>query len=231
MKIPLSYIECRAWKNLPASSKAIYPVIYKFANSSGTAFPSELTIAIMAGVTEKTVRAGLNGLDSFPGFKRLKYITSRGHISYRYRIEPYGSKGKTFSISHAFFNGGNWSLLTPSAKAIYPVLKNFGFWDFELYREHEDSADDALPGNPYTSRLFDFLSPNLSAVEKFSGVNLKSVKSGYQSLRKYHFIEPLGIIDGKETYKIFVQPKKTFDVEYLNTRNEKRYGAMENITH
>ena len=225
MKIPRSYIESGAWKNLSRASKAIYPVIYKHTNSKGSAFPSELTIAILAGVTEKTVREGLGGLDSFPGFKRSKYITPRGRFAYRYQLESCKKSVKIFSISHAFFNGGNWSRLSPAAKAIYLVLKHFGWWDAEIIN-HSLSSDEVF-GSQYSDREYDLITSGRQAVSELSGISYRSIESAYQSLEDNYFIESfLHEIDGMETWKIYTQPPITFEPDFLNAEAKNRYGGI-----
>jgi hypothetical protein len=62
------WIENRNWSMLPSASKAILPVISSYANAIGEAWPSEQTIGIVAGLSAKQVRTGINGLEGFPGF-------------------------------------------------------------------------------------------------------------------------------------------------------------------
>jgi len=215
IRIPKIIFEEDYWRKLPSASKSIYPVILKHINAQGTCFPSEETIAKLAGVTPKTVREGLKGLDGLPGFEKEKYSTQRGYSGYRYMIDPVGKKVKVISISHAFFNGGNWSELTPSAKAIYPVLKYFSWWDYDLYIEHEDvdyenaDEDSISPDSPYPLRKHDFINPDNENVAQFSGVDIRSIRSSYQSLIDNGFMEHHGMIEGRETWKLFTRPSLT----------------------
>lgn len=68
IQIPGFYFEYKLWRELPLASKAILPVIYKHMNAWGGCYPSQQTIAILAGITEKTAREGLKGLDGLHGF-------------------------------------------------------------------------------------------------------------------------------------------------------------------
>ena len=53
----------------------------------GEAFPSEQTIAILSGLTDKVVREGIRGLDGFPGFSFEQYVTRRGRRSNKFQLE------------------------------------------------------------------------------------------------------------------------------------------------
>ncbi|MGV7222669.1 MAG: helix-turn-helix domain-containing protein [Nitrospinales bacterium] len=233
IKIPKKYINEGAWARLSQAGKAIYPVIRKFSNEGGSCFPSQLTIAIMAGVTEKTVRQGLDSLNNFPEFFKEKYITQRGRYAYRYRFEPAPPKNSdSISIRHSFFNGGNWSQLLPSAKAIYFVLKRFSWWDLDLYAEWQDEVAEP---NEYTDfykvREFDFANPDLSIIAEFSGITKRTLVPGLISLSDHNFIENIEPIDGERAFKVFTSPEKTYKSEWLNAKAQKRYEAnLENIT-
>jgi hypothetical protein len=214
IRIPKVIFEEDYWRKLPAASKSIYPVILKHINAQGTCFPSEETIAKLAGVTPKTVREGLKGLDGFLGLDKEKYTTQRGHSGYRYMIDPVGKEVKVISISHAFFNGGNWSELTPSARAICPVLKYFSWWDYDLYIEHEEieygNVDDSVsPKSFYPHRKYDFIDPDKESVAQFSGVDIRSIKSSYQSLVDNGFMDYHGMVEGRDTWKLFTKPSLT----------------------
>ena len=231
IRVPRFYIEKKFWANLPSSSKAIYPIIFKHSNADGVSFPSQLTIAILAGVTEKTVRDGLAGLEGFPEYKRTRYYTNRGHIAYKYAITPSSKNRRLFSVSHAFFNGGNWSLLTPTAKSIYFTLKHYSWWDWLIYSELDEGANLFIPENPYIYREFDFLDADCEIIAEMSGITKKSLREAYQSLIKNYFIEYIGKVDGRDTWKLFVQPSTTYKPNWLNDKLKKRYAVSENITY
>ena len=213
--IPKVIFEEGYWRKLPSASKSIYPVILKHINAQGTCFPSEETIAKLAGVTPKTVREGLKGLEDFPGFEKEKYITQRGHSGYRYMIEPVIKEVKFISISHVFINGGNWSELTPCAKAIYPVLKHFSRWDYDLYIEqeeveHENADNSVSPKSFHPHRKYDFADPESEHVAQYAGIDIRSIKSSYQSLIDNGFMEYHGMVEGRDTWKLFTRPSQTF---------------------
>ena len=233
IQISKYYFEKDLWGPLPQASKAVLPIILKHLNEDGTCFPSQQTIAILAGITEKTVRHGLKGLDGLPGYETEKYISRRGHIAYKYRMRAIPEHPKSISICHGFFNGGNWSQLTPSAKAVYPVLKYFAWWDFGIYREDEEIIEhegEDLSGQNYPHRSYDYADPDRECVSSISGIATRSVGSAYDSLIDCHFIELHEPSMGRETWKLFVDPQMVFKPDYLNRQARERY-AVENFTH
>jgi hypothetical protein len=215
-KIPRWHIEDGYWGNLPLASKSIYPAILKHADAQGTCFPSELKISQMAGVTEKTVRVGLKGLDDFPDFNRKPYINRIGHSAYRYKFKVMAEGVESISIKHGFINGGNWSRLTQCAQAIYPVLKCFCRWDYDLYTEYEEidyeNDDDSVSLDPYPLRKYDFIYPDNKNVAQLAGISIRSIPSAYQSLSdNYFMIEDERMIEGWKTWRLFTLPPQTFN--------------------
>lgn len=217
IQIPEWYIEKGYWGNLPLASKSIYPVILKHVNAQGYCFPSVFKIAQIAGVTEKTVGKGLKGLEGFPDFRKEKYMTRRGHTAYRYNFKPVAEEVKTISIKHGIFNGSNWSQLTPCAKAIYPVLQYFCWWNYDFYFEYEEidyeNDDDSVsPENPIPQRKYDFISPENEYVAQLAGISIRSTKSAYQSLSdNYLIVEDERMFEGRKTWRLFIQPPQTFN--------------------
>jgi len=231
IRIRRSYFQERIWKNWPKTTKAIVPVIMKHSDACGYSFPSQTRIAIYAGITEKSVRKGLNGLQNFQDFGIKKEITRRGRIMNKYWFKPASrdEKGAVF-ISHAFFNGANWARLTPSAKAIYPVLKCFCYWEFDLYQEYEEMAEPPSEFDEvYRNRKYDFSNAEPEAIAKFSGVCKGSISSAFQSLESHYFMEPIGMMGGRETWKLFTQPPYIYTT-YMNKQARKRYNLNENFT-
>ena len=102
-------VENMNWALLPKSSKAVFPVIACHCNDKGESFPSERTIAIMSGRTDKTVRDGIKGLETFPGFKFTFYVTSRGRRAKRFYINQPSTdiKGRIFPFHKCIIEGGN----------------------------------------------------------------------------------------------------------------------------
>jgi len=232
IRIGSHYFKDKIWKEWSKATKAIVPVIMKHSDACGQSFPSQTRIAVYSGITEKSVRQGLKGLEDFRDFGIKKEITKRGWLKNKYWLKPAkrNEKGAIF-ISHAFFNGGNWALLSSCAKAIYPVLQYFCFWDFDLYGELEkivESPSDFV--DVYRDRKYDFLNAEPEAIAEYSGISERSISSAFQSLMKCYFIESLGTIDNRMTWKLFKQPPRIFN-DYLNEQVRKRYKPKETFTY
>lgn len=232
IRISGSYFKYKIWRNWPQATKAIIPVIMKHSNPGGYSFPGQTRIAIYSGITEKSVREGLNGLQNFQDFGIIKEFNRRGWKKNKYWIKPAtkNEKGAVF-ISHAFFNGGNWALLSPSAKSIYPVLKYCCYWEYDLYQEYEEM--DEPPSETYEvyrNRKYDFLCAEPEAIAEYAGISKKSISSAFQSLKNHFFIEPIGMVDGRETWKLFTQPPSIFNA-YMNKQAREKYNLEEKFTH
>ena len=123
-------IDNKNWALLPKSSKAILPVIACHVNKQGIAFPSEQTIAILSGVSDKVVRQGIRSLEGFPSFKWNPYLTKRGKWSKNFHLKlPVQNRGHAFPFHRVLLEYGIWRELIPTAKAIYPVMRYFSFFD------------------------------------------------------------------------------------------------------
>jgi hypothetical protein len=226
LRFPRVIIKEEIWSTLKTSSKAVYPCLLKFVNKeTGSAFPCLRTLSIVSGVSEKTAGDGVRGLDGLPGFKRDRYITKRGHTAHTYNIqEPPPDNNHTIWIQHSFINGGNWSQLTPTAKAIFPVLKYFSWWDERQYLDLEklgSSIDKFDLINLYTSRQYDFMDAEDEVICRFAGITTRSLQGAYGSLSDHHFISPLRIA-GRKVWEVYISPPKFYRRDWLNKRLPKR---------
>ena len=170
-------IENMNWAMLPKSSKAVYPVIASYCNRAGIAFPGEEAIAALCGRTEKVVREGIRGLDGFPGFDFEYYTTKRGRRAKRYLLSfPRREKGRSFPFHKEIIEGGNWSLLKPTAMALYPVMRHFGYCDDE-----QEPTDDSIFID-FIGRDCDFCRAETNLLAKYSGISRSSISEALNSL-------------------------------------------------
>jgi hypothetical protein len=202
MKIPIILFEDGHWANLPPASKEVCPVICKFVDEA---------------------------LKGFPGFEKKSYSTKRLNRAYRYEIEPAPRENKlSISINHSFFNGGNWTHLIPTAKAVYPILKLAAWWEFNDYDDYEQTGMALHEHNDvYLTRDYDFVTADEDIVADLAGVSRRSLHSAYASLVEKDFLKFLDLHEGLKRWKIFTKPPLVYQVEYLNETVEKRYvGAV-----
>ena len=228
-------IKSKRWANMPFAAKSIYPVIAVHRNEKGKAFPSQQTIAMMAGVDPKTVRTGLAALDDLPGFFRTSTVNSRGHRSYTYKIRN-GSpdKGRSFAFHRAIFDGGNWHLCNDSARAVYPVMRHFSYFELDEYAAETDDSDqqeliysdmpEFIESGYFAQRRFDFCSAELDVLAEFAGITEKSARSAMKVLQKNYLIKRIESVSGGEIWKVYRIPPMYFKPEYMNRLTAKRYG-------
>ena len=103
--------------------------------------------------------------------------------------------------------------------------------DFDLYQEYEEMDEDPFYfDDVYKDREYDFLNADPEAISEYSGVCKKSIPSAFQALTENCFIEPIGMVDGRETWKLFTQPQNTYTT-YMNEQARKRYKLDEIFTY
>ena len=232
-------IKNKKWSRLPKASKSIYPVIVVHCNTKGIAYPSELTLAILSGRTPKTVRAGIAGLMYYPGFTIERYVTSRGHRALRYVLNiPPNEKGRTFNLYKCIVTGGNWSLLTPGAQALYPVMKTFSFFDGDEYSDREGTEfgydiQGMIEAGEFQIRKYDFCNADLNILSEYAGIGKKTTINGLEKLEDNFLIKKTDPIDDRDTWKVYRVPPKIFKSDWLNEKALKRYGKtfQEKITY
>ncbi|ACL05863.1 hypothetical protein Dalk_4181 [Desulfatibacillum aliphaticivorans] len=230
-------VDSERWAMLPPASKSIYPVIGVHCNKDGLAFPGQETIAILAGITPKTVRSGIEGLLRLPNFTVQSYYSNRGRVAKKYQLKlPDKDRSKTyFGFSKRFIDGGNWSQLKPGAHALFPVIQRCSWFDYDYYIE---SKDGELEYNPseffsehYGEREYDFLDAELGFLTSRAGVGQTTVLAALEELEKRYFIEETENFwrRGSRAWKVFLTPPMIYKPEWLNEQAQKRYGK--NSTH
>jgi hypothetical protein len=214
-------IENKNWALLPKSSKAVWPVITCHANESGIAFPGERTIAILAGVSDKIARAGIKGLEGFPGFKWDYYLTKRGKQAKNFKIKlpSPNYRGSAFPFYKFILEAGLWREIRPSAKALYPVMRYFGFFDFDVYSELEDV--DYVLDEGFANREYDFCEAEIGVLAKYAGIHRNSINTALKDLESNDLIEPINYC----RWKVFLRSKddSIWKREYLNEKVMRSY--------
>ncbi|WP_419655431.1 hypothetical protein [Desulfosarcina variabilis] len=184
------YIENMNWAMLPKRAQAVYPVICCHVNEKGIAFPSERTIAILSGVSDKHVRLGTRDLDGFPGFSCEYYVTVRGKRGKRYPVSlPQENNRNAFPFHRYLLESGMWRELNPAARALYPVMRCYGYFDFEEYADLEDLDynDEGL----FTDRKYDFCEADRSVLVEKSGISYRSFNSAIKDLIDKNLVKRL----------------------------------------
>jgi len=216
------------WAKLPKASKSVYPVIGCFRNAQGLSYPSERTIAILCGRSEKTVRAGIRGLEGLYNLKIFGYLTPRGRRSRKfYLAAPPKRPGRAFPFYRCLLEKGLWQDLTPTAQALYPVLRCFGFFDADLYRAFVDPEfQDAALDTVLASRDFDFCEADPMELVRHAGISKPSLLPALQSLKKNRLVKALDPDPrGRGSlWQVYFKTTAWYPREYLNEKVRKRYG-------
>lgn len=219
-------IEYKNWALLSQASKSIFPVIFSFRNSeTRLAFPDQETIATLSGLSEKTVSNGIKGLNGFPNIQQIPYITRRGRRSIKFEIKvPAKSKGGAFPFMKSVFEGGNWSMLSPSAQALYPVLRYFSWFDVDMYIDYENIDTDPCDFNDiYRDRKYDFFDGEYDILSEHAGFHYRSLQSALNSLKEHELIERYDE-GGRQGWKVFLEPARTYKRKFLNEITMKKFS-------
>ena len=203
---PKKLIQDKNWAILPAASKAIWPVIACYCNKNGLAFPGEQTIAVLAGRTDKKVRDGISNLKDFPDFSVEYYNTRDGRRSKKFHVElPASSvKGNAFPFHKHLLESGAWRELKPSAQALYPVMRCFGFFDLDMYQEFENMDEDVGDFDEiYRNRKFDFCHAHKDILAESAGISRKSLYRALHNLAQTSLVDKINF----ETYRVFLRMK------------------------
>lgn len=226
------WIENMNWALLPKSSKAILPVIAVHCNKDEIAFPSEQTIAILSGLTEKTVREGIKGLLGFPGFKLDHYVTKCGRRANKFMFifPPEDEKGRCFFFNKSIIEGGNWRFLKPVSKALYPVMRHFANFDLEVYlQNHEYAYQIYHPDKDfkefYKAREWDICGAEIPIMAEYANITRPSVYEALNDLTDKELIKPMA----KSRWKVFLSPHRTYNKEFLNREIIRRYGEKNDL--
>jgi biotin operon repressor len=215
-------IENGNWAMLPKASKAVYPVICCFRNNkSGEAFPCEQTIAILSGRSDKIVRKGIRGLEEFPGVEIKKYLTRSGKKGKKFIIEnPPEERGRSFIFHSEIMTGGVWLHLSSCAQALYPVMRHYAQYDYDLGDGGEESAGDA-----FSRRRHDICGAEIGVMAEAAGIARRRVKGAIDELQAIGcLVEPLE--DDYYGWKVLLQPSSLYKVGHLNKLVMRKYRHL-----
>lgn len=212
------YIKDMNWAGITKRAQAIYPVICCHVNALGKAFCGERTIAILSGVSDKYVRQGIRDLEGFPGFKWEYYITTRGKRSKRFMVHlPQVNDRDCFPFHRFVLESAKWRQLIPAAKALYPVMRAYGYFDQEEYAVIEDQefGDESL----FANRKYDFCEADRSVLIEASGIGSRSFNSAIADLEAENMIKTIEY--GK--WAVYLIPTKYYRRAFINKKVQNSY--------
>ena len=211
-QFPRSIVTNGIWASLPSAARAVYPVYLMHMNrETGLSYPDERTVSALAGVTEKTARAGRNALDgAIPGLTVERYVTRRGRRSWRLKFaqQPSG-RGSWRAFFTSVLHGGNWGnykVCTPSAHALYPVLVMFSYYDHEAAMDDDDDVPE------YGRHSFEYCEADYSVLREYSGLSRNGLFAALDSLQRVFLVEQ----DDGNLWKVFRTPPSHYKRPYMN---------------
>ena len=193
-RLPLGLIRSGIWANLSSRAKAILPVIGVFANKKGIASPGIRIIAEYSGYKSKDnaeISAGIKELE-LKGLMKIKK-SGRHYIYYLQDIARWHRGTSFFPIFKLGMILNNaWAKITPSGKALYPVL--------------------GVKAKINSARAIDsecFAIGEVSKIKKYcrwAGISKRSFYNAYAELIEKGFI--IEDFDRKNVYGIFVEERQ-----------------------
>jgi hypothetical protein len=219
------------WPGMPLSGKSVFPVIAAMADETGKSFPPERTIAILSGIADKTVRKGVNAIETLiPDFSVERYKTQTGKSGKRFKMAVV-KKGdeKVFPFARQLVFNGFWSSLSSSAHALYPVLLYFSGCDHDGIGEAMDEKDIGFD-EAYAIREYAVLSEiNMTLFAKMAGLSRPSAYSALAELQSIGRNPEIYLVqkysddstDG-DAYKVFIKPPSDLNPDFLNKRTVSR---------
>ena len=228
-----NWIENMNWATLPLASKALLPAIAIHCNGKGEAYPGETTIAILSGLSNKTVRSGIKALLGFPGFNLSRYLTAQGRRAKKFKMEfpPANTTKRYFPFHQCILTGGNWMQLKSASQALYPVMRSYSFFDKELYSELEEEEFDPMEFKEfYKNRKWDLCKAEVKTMALTAGITERAVYKSLKDLEEHSLIEDLNYDEENcRRWKVYLIPPKYYKRAYLNREIMKRHRS-EQIT-
>ena len=196
-------ISSMEWSALSMRAKALYPVILIHHNqNTQEAVPGERRMAILSGLTDKTVRGALIDLEGFNGIKLERRVTGRGKVACKIKFEVSNNydRGEYFLFYGFAIYGAIWRRLLPSARALYPVMRHFGYYDYDG-RDEDEEFD--IEGEDYKARDYDFCEALPEVLANYAGITKRSFYTSITDLEAHWLIEKVE----PGLWKVFLRSK------------------------
>ena len=210
---------------LPPASKAVLPVIAAHINGSGEAWPSEQTIGILAGLSGKQVRAGVKGLDGFPGYSWKRYSTQRGRRSKKFKMDiPKPKRGEAFPFFRFVIESGAWSEAKPASKALYPVMRYFAYYDRDDCGAEDCPEDDYI--QEFAEREFEICAAEIPLMADLAGISRQSVYNAIKNLEVCRLVK--SIAADVPQWLVYLRAKDGLIINtgYLNQKVQRAYSHI-----
>nr|WP_284710699.1 helix-turn-helix domain-containing protein [Desulfovibrio aminophilus] len=202
------------WSVLTRAAQAVYPVLLRHADDHGVCFPAEDRLAAMSGLTRKGVRAGVLELEMAGLLSTKKVTTRNGRRAKLYNLLNDCTSPEGICMPSIFIDGGLWSDLTPTGKALAVAFRYFAKPRPDL----DPDEEGWLEGDDFTEylnrRKYDICGAEPSVLREFSGVCRRIYLAAIESLQASYVIEP----HDEMHWRVLIWPPKIRKVSWLNSR-------------
>jgi hypothetical protein len=110
-----------------------------------------------------------------------------------------------------------------TAKALYPAMRYFGYFDLHQYSELEDlELCEQEFDETYTYRKYDFCEAEIGVLAKYAGIHRNSMNGALDDLERNDLIQP---IFSNSRWKVFLRSEDNtiWKRDYLNEKVMRSY--------
>ena len=107
-------------------------------------------------------------------------------------------------------------MLKPIAKAVYPVLRTFSYWEPE--GEELETDDDFKAA--YAERTFEVSEAEPGVIAQYAGISRFRVSNAMDNLIKHNLVERHG-----DRWKVYLIPPRYYKRDFLNEQIKREFGS------
>ena len=188
-----------ATKNLSTAGISVYCVLCSRADFVKSTYyhVSIENICIMAGISDKTAKKGIDNLVSI-GLLKIKKVSISKRTFNTYLVE-FGRKPKLAPSqgTHFLFNVSMietrcWANLIPRAKALYISLRSVAYFDAPTYFAEYDQDRMEFTGDEFRERAYDYTNMSLKKLCSMANISRTNIQEVLENLKKWELIEIVG---------------------------------------
>lgn len=214
------------WAELSLTAKSILPVILAHMFNESCC-PGIRQIAALSGTSKSTVTRGVEDLKTLPDFTVRKTLTRQGRFQniYSFKRPNMNERNSWFPFHRCIIQGGNWALLSPSAKAVYLTMRYWACYDMFSEQVSKD-------GSGFANRAHEKCDALRKVLAECAGVSTRSVSNALKDLAKHGLIQRAQEIEdygeyfepADDVWCVYLRPLHTYERAWLNQQSEARLG-------
>ncbi len=218
------------WAELSLTAKSILPVILAHMFNESCC-PGIRQIAALSGTSKSTVTRGVEDLKTLPDFTVRKTLTRQGRFQniYSFKRPNMNERNSWFPFHRCIIQGGNWALLSASAKAVYLTMRYWAEYDSLSEQIEFEGGGECID---FSNRKFDTCRAQRNTLAQCAGISTRSVSNALKDLAKHGLIQrALEIEDYGEYFEpaddvwcVYLRPLHHYKSAWLNQKSEARLG-------